>query len=69
MRLDEIAQRYAEEQRVQRLKDTAQAAKEKARQLSAQANASADQLKTRKSRNDASRARSTSSTGTIKPHA
>lgn len=45
MRLEEIEQPSAEESRVNRLKDNAKVARDKAKQLSAQAKASASQLK------------------------
>jgi hypothetical protein len=69
MRLDEIEQGTAEEQRVKRLKDTAKVAKDKARELTTQANLSADQLKMKKSREQLTKARTPSSTTMIKPHA
>jgi hypothetical protein len=69
MRLDEIEQGTAEEQRVARLKDTAKAAKVKAKQLTTQAKLSADQLKMKKSRAQLTTVRTPSSTTMIKPHA
>ena len=69
MRLDEIEQGTAEEQRVKRLKDTAKVAKDKAKQLSTQANVSADQLKMKNSREQLTKARVPSATAMIKPHA
>jgi hypothetical protein len=69
MRLDEIERRTAEVQRVERLKDTAKAAKDKAKQLTTRANLSADQLKMQKSRDQLTKARTPSSTTMIKPHA
>lgn len=50
MRLDEIEQGTAAEQRVERMKDNAKTAEDKAKQLTTQANVSADQLKLQKSR-------------------
>ena len=50
MRLEEIQASSAAEQRVKRLKDNAKAAKNRAKQLNAQADASADQLAMQQSR-------------------
>jgi hypothetical protein len=69
MRLDEIKQPSAEEQRVKRLKDNAKAAKDKATQLTTQANVSSDQLKMQKSREKLSQLRAPAIGATIKPHA
>jgi hypothetical protein len=69
MRLDEIEQGAAEEQRVKRLKDTAKVAKDKAKQLTTQAKLSADQLKMKKSREQLANVRTPSSTTMIKPRA
>jgi hypothetical protein len=69
MRLDEIEQASAEEQRVARLKDNAKNAREKATQLSKQAKVSADQLKMQKSRQQLSQLSTAGSTATIKPYA
>ena len=66
MRLKEIEQPSAEQCRVNRLKDSAKAAKETAKRLTTQANASADQLKLQQSRQQLAKPTSGS---TIKPHA
>jgi hypothetical protein len=50
MRLDEIEGSSAADQRVKRLKDSAKAAKGRAKQLKAQANTSAERLDMQKSR-------------------
>lgn len=68
MRLDEIEQASAEEQRVKRLKDNAKAAKDKAKQLTTQANVSADQLKMQQSRQKLAPIHKTTVGTTIKPH-
>jgi len=69
MRLDEIEHSAAAEQRVQRMKDNAKAAKDRAKQLTTQANVSADQLKLQKSREQLNKASTPSSTSTITSHA
>lgn len=69
MRLDEIEQGSGEEQRVKRLKDTARAAKDKAKQLTTQANQSAALLKVQKTRRMVVRLRGAAAGATIKPHA
>ena len=69
MTLEEIKQGNAAEQRVKRLKDNAKAAKDKATQLTTQANVSADQLKMQKSREKLSQLRAPAIGPTIKPHA
>ena len=68
MRLNEIEQGTADEQRVKRLQDTAKAARDKATQLGKQASLSSDQLKMQKSRERLSQARRPS-TQMIKPQA
>jgi len=69
MRLKEFEQSTAAEQRVQRMKDNAKAAKDRAKQLTTQANVSADQLKLQKSREQLNKASTPSSTSTITSHA
>ena len=69
MRLNEIEQASAEEQRVARLKDNAKMAKDKAKQLSSQAKLSAEQLKVKKSRQQLAQPSTSTTTATIKPHA
>ena len=69
MRLDEIEQNTAAEQRVQRMKDNAKTAKDKAKQLTTQANVSADQLKLQKSREQLSKATNPPSANMIQPSA
>lgn len=69
MRLEEIEQPSAEESRVNRLKDNAKVARDKATQLSAQAKASASQLKMQQTRQKLSQPATVASGGTIKPHA
>jgi hypothetical protein len=68
MRLIEIEQGTADEQRVKRLRDTAKTARDRATQLGKQARVSADQLKMQKSRERLSQARRPS-TQMIKPQA
>ncbi len=68
MRLEEFDQPSAEESRVDRLKDNAKMARDKATQMGAQAKASADQLKATQSRQKLSRPRAPAS-AMIKPHA
>ena len=68
MRLEEIEQSTAAEQRVQRMKDNARTAKDKAKQLTTQANVSADQLKLQKSREQVTKATRPSTASMIKPH-
>lgn len=67
MRLDEI-QRSAAEQRVDRLKANAKSMKDRAKQVKAQADASAAQLKVRQSRAQQSLVRKAAQTSMIKPH-
>jgi hypothetical protein len=67
MRIEEVVGSHGE-LRVQRLKAYAKVAKDKAKQLTTQANVSADQLKMKKSREALSQQRMPS-TKTIKPHA
>ncbi|MGC1176348.1 hypothetical protein [Polaromonas sp.] len=69
MKLKEIEQASAEEQRVKRLKDNAKQARERARQLGAQATASADQLKMQQSRQKMRQLHAPDAGATIKPHA
>ena len=68
MRLEEI-QNNAAEQRVDRLKANAKSMKDRAKQLKAQAEASAAQLKMRQSRQEQSLIRKAAWKSTIKPHA
>ena len=68
MRLAEFDQPSAEESRVDRLKDNAKMAREKATQMGAQAKASADQLKATQSRQKVSQSNAPAS-AMIKPHA
>lgn len=69
MRLFEIEQSNAAEERLKRLKDAANVQKDKAKQLTNQANISADQLKLKQARQQVAQSRTSGSTGTIKPHA
>lgn len=69
MRLFEIEQGNAAEERLKRLKDAAKVQKDKANQLTNQANMSADQLKLKQARQKVARPRTSGSAGTIKPHA
>jgi len=69
MRLNEIEQNTAAEQRVERMKDNAKTAKDKAKQLTTQANLSADQLKLQKSREQVTKATKPSTSTMIKPSA
>ena len=69
MRLKEFEQSTAAEQRVDRMKDNAKTAKDKAKQMTTQANVSADQLKLQKLREQLNKASTPSSMSTITPHA
>lgn len=69
MRLFEIEQGNAAEERLKRLKDAAKVQKDKANQLTNQANMSADQLKLKQARQKVAHSKTSGSTGTIKPHA
>jgi hypothetical protein len=69
MRLEEIEQSNAAEQRVKRLKDNAKAAKETAKQLKAQAELSAAQVEIQKSRQTLTQQHRSPAMSTIKPHA
>ena len=68
MRLEEIQASSAAEQRVKRLKDNAKAAKNRAKQLNAQADASADQLAMQQSRKRLSMARKGAQATVITPY-
>ncbi len=68
MKIAEFDQTSAAESRVDRLKDNAKVARDKAKQMSAAAKASADQLKATQSRQKLSQAKAPAS-GMIKPHA
>lgn len=67
MRLEEI-QNSAAEQRVDRMKANAKSMKDRAKQLKAQADASAAQLKMRQSRTQKSLVSKAAQTSMIKPH-
>jgi hypothetical protein len=67
MRLDEI-QPSAAEQRVKRLKASAKAAKDRALQLTAQADMNAERLEMQKSRTAAAQAQRSTVASTIKPY-
>jgi uncharacterized membrane-anchored protein len=69
MRLFEIKQGNAAEERLKRLKDVAKVQKDKANQLTNQVNTSADQLKLKQARQKVAQPRTSGSTSTIKPHA
>lgn len=68
MRLEEIEQGNAAEQRMKRLKDNAKAAKDKAQDLKAQADTSAEQLQIQKSRQQLTQQRTPPAMSTIKPY-
>jgi hypothetical protein len=68
MKLEEIEQGNAADQRVKRLKDNAKAAKEKAQDLKAQADTSAEQLKIQKSRQTLTQRQRSPAISTIKPY-
>lgn len=67
MRLEEI-QNSAAEQRVDRMKANATSMKNRAKQLKAQADASAGQLKMQQTRTQQSLVRKAAQTSMIKPH-
>ena len=67
MRLHEFDQPDPEMARVDRMKDTANAAKDKAKQLSQQARASADTLKMKQSKEKLSQMQKPVTAGMIKP--
>lgn len=69
MRLEEFDQPSAEESRIDRLKDNAKLAREKATQMGAQAKASADQLKAKQSKQRMSHSNTPTTGTTIKPRA
>jgi hypothetical protein len=69
MRLEEFDQSSAAESRVDRLKDNAKVARDKAKQMGAAAKASADQLKATQSRQRMSHTNTPSTGTTIKPRA
>lgn len=68
MRLEEIETGTAASQRVKQLRANAKTARDKAKQLMSQADASADQLAIQQSRKQASMATKAASTATIKPN-
>ena len=68
MTIDEILEGDASQMRVDRLKANAKAAKERARQMKNQADANAEQLKMRKSRQQLAKLRQASNPNLIKPH-
>lgn len=68
MRLDEIDGSSAAERRVDRLKANAKTARERAKQLKAQADASAAQLRMRQSRKQFATGSRAAQTSMIKPH-
>jgi len=68
MTLQEITESGAAEQRVQRLKANAKSAKTKASQMKDQADASAEVLKLRQSRQKAAKERKTAVSKMIKPY-
>jgi hypothetical protein len=68
MQLKEIDGSSAGEQRVKGLKDNAKAAKDKAKQLKAQADTSAEQLAIQKSRQTLTHRQRSPAMSTIKPY-
>lgn len=68
MRLDEIQLSSAAERRVDRLNANAKTMKDRAKQLKAQADASAEQLKVQNSRKQQTLIRTAAQTSMIKPH-
>jgi len=68
MRLEEIQPSNAAEQRVKRMKASAKAAKDRARQLQAQADTSAERLDMQQSRQKLTQLRRKAATSTIKPY-
>ena len=69
MRLEEIEKRDPAQQRVDRLKANAKSARDRAKQMKTQADASAEQLKMKQSRQKLSKLRQSTASTTIKPHA
>lgn len=69
MRLYEIQEGDAGEQRVKRLKANAQSAKDRAKQMKAQADASGEQLKMRQSRQKFVQLRKDAARSMLKPSA
>jgi len=67
MRLEEIEEASAAEQRVKRLKANAKVAKDRAKQMKAQADASAEQVKMRQSRQKLTKLRNARINTPIKP--
>ena len=67
MRLDEIEVRSAAQQRVGRLKDNAKSARDRAKQLAAQAETGAEQLEVQQSREKLSQIKKAGMTSLIKP--
>jgi hypothetical protein len=67
MRLHEFEQPDPEKARVDRMKDTANVAKDKAKQLSQQARASADTLKMKQSKQKLSQLQKPVTAGMIRP--
>ena len=68
MRLDEIEAGSAAEQRVKRLQDNAKSAKDRAKQLKAQADTGAEQLKMKQSREKLAQIKKAGMTSMIKPY-
>lgn len=68
MRLEEIQPSNAAEQRVKRMKASAKAAKDRARQLQSQADTSAERLDMQQSRQKLMQLQRRSATSTIKPY-
>jgi hypothetical protein len=68
MRLEEIEQGNAADQRVKRLKDNAKAAKNKATELKAQADTTAAQLDMQNSRQQLTKQQRSPAMSTIKPY-
>ena len=68
MRLDEIEPASAAEQRVDRLKDNAKSAKDRAKQLTAQAETGAEQLHMQQSRAKLAQIKKAGMTSMIKPY-
>jgi hypothetical protein len=68
MRLEEIEAGSAADLRVKRMKANAKSAKDRAKQLQAQAEAGAEQLRMRQSREKLAQIKKTSMTSMIKPY-
>ena len=68
MTLEEIMEGDAAQMRVDRLKANAKTAKERARQMKNQADATAEQLKMRKARQQLAKLRQSSNPNFVKPH-